>query len=141
MKKHCVPQKYTKKETALLCLGGLGAGLCGGFLGTGGGIVLILLLSHLAKKGVFGEESDVQKDVFATTILCILPMSAVSAVIYFQNGSIDLVSSVPYFLGGAVGGALGALLLSKLKIRTVKIIFALIVIYSGISMILGGARQ
>ena len=74
---------------------GAAAGLINGFFGAGGGIVLVPLLLSWIKLD--------EKKAFATSVWIIFPISALSAVLYLWHGRVDLLSAVPYLLGGFVG--------------------------------------
>ena len=103
----------------LLAAAGLAAGFVNGFLGTGGGIILVFAL------GICGID---QRDRFATVIAVILPLSAISAFFYRAPVS----SAAKWLLPGMLGGAFGALLLDRLDVKRLKSIFAAMVIWAGI---------
>ena len=111
-----------------LALGGVGAGFINGLLGTGGGIIIIFMLSRLFR------DSD-PRDNFATAIASILPMSVVSAGFYLKGGSFAIGDVLTYILPAVIGGIIGALLLCRIKADLLKKIFACLVIYAGVSMI------
>ncbi|MBR5514931.1 MAG: sulfite exporter TauE/SafE family protein [Clostridia bacterium] len=113
----------------LLPLGGLCAGFTNGLLGTGGGIIIIFVLNKI------NEKND-PKDNFASSIASILPMSLVSAGFYLKNSSFLLSELYPYIFPAVIGGITGAFLLCKIKTNVLKKIFACIVIYAGVNMIL-----
>ncbi len=113
----------------LLPLGGLCAGFINGLLGTGGGIIIIFALGKLF------PDSD-PKDNFASAIACILPMSVVSAGFYLTGGSVALGEVGTYILPAIIGGILGALLLCKIKTNLLKKLFALLIIWAGVSMVM-----
>ena len=104
------------------------AGIVNGFLGTGGGIVLMLAFSLLPTK----DEASV-RNKFAEVIAVILPLSLISAFVYGDN--IDLTSASPYIIPGILGGVSGALLLDKLSVKLVKKLFALMIIWAGINFL------
>ncbi len=113
------------KKLALV-LGGVFAGFINGFLGGGGGVVIVSLLLTVIKLD--------QKKSQATALLIILPLTVVSAVVYFIYGNVDW-QTVLYTTAGVVGGGIvGALLLKKLNGNAVKMIFALLLILGGIKM-------
>ncbi len=129
MLKNKTPAPYNSSTKKLLAIAvGLGAGIINGLLGTGGGILIIFASSLL-----FPSLS--KKDIFATSIASILPMSVVSAASYLQNGSFELKDCLIYILPAAVGGIAGAILLDKIKIPLLKKIFAAMVIWAGITMV------
>ena len=102
------------------------AGIVNGFLGTGGGIVLMLALAMLP-----GADDNAVRDRFAAVIAVILPLSLISTVSY--GDSIDFRAAVPYLLPGILGGIVGALLLDRLNVKIIKKLFAIMVIWAGIS--------
>ena len=102
-------------------------GFFNGLLGTGGGILLIFLLGHLPSLD--------KQQVFATTVFCIFLMSLLTAILYYQEGMIDLAFSARTFVPAAIGGALGALLLDKIKPTLLRKLFAVMVLYSGFRMV------
>ncbi len=115
-----------KKKTALIA-GALAAGFINGFLGGGGGVLIVaLLLAVLCLD---------QKNAQATALVIILPLTVVSAVVYFINGSVKWMPTLWATIGVVAGGIVGALLLGKLRNNTVKIIFAVIMIAGGIKML------
>ena len=110
---------------------GLIAGMLNGFLGSGGGIILIFIMGVLLPK----RES---KDIFATAVLSILPMSAVSAYFYHRGGGVDLTEYAPYYSSALFGGVLGAVLLDKIPTALLKTVFALLMLWAGFRAVLGG---
>ena len=103
------------------------SGFVSGFFGAGGGVVLIFALSLLMKNG--------QKKIFAQTALITASFAVVSAVIYQLKGNLPFEAALRYVLPAAIGGAVGAYLLAKLKLNAVKRVFALTVILGGLIMI------
>lgn len=116
-----------KKLFLALC--GTIAGFLNGLLGTGGGIAIIYTLNRL-----FPEEDP--KDNFATSVSAMLPMSVVSAGSYLSAGSFVLGDALVYIPSAVVGGVLGALFLCRIKTGLLKKIFACVVIYAGVNMML-----
>ena len=117
-----------KPRLALLVPGGVIAGFINGFLGTGGGIILVFLLALVLDDG---EDADrAARDRFATVIAVVIPMSLVSALVYSERVSPSLAA--PYILPGMLGGAAGGFLLDRINVKWLKKIFALMVIWAGI---------
>ena len=114
----------SKLHACLLALSAILAGGVNGFLGTGGGIVLMFALSALPE-----NEALAPKDRFATLIAVILPLSLISLASYMDK--LDTAMLSPYLLPGIFGGFAGALLLDKLDVKIVKRLFALMVIWAG----------
>lgn len=112
----------------LACVGALG-GLITGLLGIGGGVLFILGLAI-----VFKEKGKKEK-IFPTSVAAVLPISAATLVSYYLNGSLNINDSYGFIIPSVLGGAIGAFLYGKIKLDSVKKIFAIIVIYSGLSML------
>ncbi len=110
----------------ILLISGILAGFINGFLGGGGGIVAVSVLS-----GVLLLH---QKNANATALLVVLPLSVISAVVYFLQGNVDWHVVLPVTAGVTAGGVAGALLLSKMNGKWVKLVFALVLIAGGIKM-------
>ncbi|MBQ7125330.1 MAG: sulfite exporter TauE/SafE family protein [Clostridia bacterium] len=117
---------YSGKELACLIVLGSVAGLVNGFLGTGGGIILIF-----GAMLFLPSQRERKKEVFAETAAVTLVFSAVSAVIYLIKGQFSFGSSLKFCLPALLGGGLGALLLDKLPTNAVGKIFSVIVIIAG----------
>jgi len=99
------------KRWKYVLAGGL-AGIANGLFGGGGGSVLVPLLTRIC-----GME---QRRAFATSVAVILPMCALSVVIYLLRGGLDIAAAWPYLVGGTVGGWLGGRLF-RLCSKTVPI--------------------
>jgi len=112
-----------------------------GFVGTGGGIVLYFVLKFLLKNNdnintnnPQNTDSDM-KDIMATTVSAVIPMSVISSIVYMIKGRMIYKELLIYLPAALIGGIAGALLLDKLKFKIVKKIFAGMLIYAGIRMI------
>lgn len=104
------------------------AGAANGFFGSGGGLFLVPLFT-----GWLGMQ---QKQAFATSVAVIFPLSAVSAIIYFWKGGIELSAAMPYLLGGAAGGLLSGLCFSWVSVPLLRKAFALLLLWGGIRAVL-----
>ncbi len=115
----------------LLIVGGFFGGLANGLLGAGGGIIMTFVLER-----VMDESEMPKRDIFANVIAATLPISVFSTIIYGVRGHIDVEKFGKFALPAVVGGLAGAYLLSKISTFWLKNIFAILVIWSGIYMIL-----
>ena len=120
---------FIKKLIPVLLLGSL-SGLLIGLLGAGGGIPLVIGL-----RALFGKKVANGKSFYSTTLATMLPLSLYSAYQYAQ--STPLVGALPLSaaLASALGGAMGALLLSGISTGVLGRIFATVVLISGIFMV------
>lgn len=123
--------KFIKKYSPTLLIGAV-AGTVNGLLGAGGGIIITYYLSY-----VLNNDQKSENGVFANAVATMLPISAVSLAIYLFKGYIKINSALLSFLPSAIiGGIAGAFLLTKLKFKTIKTVFAILVTISGIMMVL-----
>ena len=105
---------------------GVLAGVLNGFLGSGGGIIVIFALTAM-----FPEQDE--RDRFVTAVLSVIPMTAVSAFLYvFRDGVEVSAGSVRYYAAALFGGIFGAWLMSKISPKALRLIFAALMIFAGV---------
>ncbi len=102
-------------------------GFINGLLGTGGGIIAVSLLR---KEGCSANAAH------ATSVALMLPISAVSLGVYFCNNGVSLFEYLPLCIPAAAGALFGAKLLKKISSRLLRFLFALLLLYSGIRLLL-----
>lgn len=121
---------FGKKWVSFLifCLLSFLAGGLNGFVGTGGGIIFVYMLGFLT--------DNEKKDSFATSLCATIPISVIALFNYFKSGNVDTELCRSIILPCALGGVLGAFLVDKIKTKYLNGIFAALVIYSGVKMIL-----
>ena len=118
----------TIKDKIILLVCSAFAGLANGFLGGGGGVVVVTLLLTVLKLP--------QKKAQATALLIIVPLTAVSLVVYLLGKDVQWDIVLYSTLGVFLGGTVGALLLNKLQGNTAKILFAVLLVAGGIKMLI-----
>ena len=111
------------KKGRYLLAGGL-AGIANGLFGGGGGSVLVPLLTRYC-----GLD---QRRAFATSVAVILPLCALSVGIYLFRGGLDVMTALPYLIGGTAGGWAGGKWFKGVKILWLKRAFGLLLIYGGV---------
>ena len=117
-----------KGKTMWYALAGAAAGVVNGFFGGGGGQVLVPMLA-----GKCGLD---QRKAFATSVAVIAPLCALSAVVYWFRGQLDLALALPYLAGGLAGGFLGGKLFQKLSMTWLRRGFALLILSGGVNALL-----
>lgn len=110
----------------LFYLWGVTAGALNGLLGAGGGMVVVPIIRRKMNT----------KEAHATSVAIILPICTASAVLYLINGSVTLGDALPYIGWGILGAAVGTFVLQKLSGKLLRIIFALLVIWAGIRLLI-----
>lgn len=124
-------EKKQKKKVlkSLLLVGvGLASGFVNGFFGAGGGLLLVPMITYAAK--------DESKVAHATTLGCVLFMCLASAAIYTFKKEIEIKYIVVCMIGSILGSLPGTKLLRKLKNNIIDLIFAVMLVVSGVFMIL-----
>lgn len=104
------------------------AGFVNGFFGAGGGMVLVPMLIF------FGKVED--KKAFSSAICIILPFCLISLAISALHGVFPLAQSVPYLIGGSVGGVIAGLTFSKISPKLLHIILGILILFGGVRLIL-----
>ena len=112
------------REKGRYLLAGALAGVTNGFFGGGGGSVLVPLLTRYCKLD--------QRKAFATSVAVILPLCALSAAIYLLRGGLDLMTALPYLVGGAAGGWAGGKWFKGMNMVWLRRAFGLLLIYGGV---------
>lgn len=110
---------------------GFFSGLANGLLGAGGGIIVVYALSYS-----LGEKIKDGRDVFANALCVMLPISAVSCVSYAIAGNLTVSGIGVYAIPAIIGGIVGGILLGKIRLTALRKLFAALVIYSGIVLII-----
>ena len=99
-------------------MAGGAAGIVNGFFGGGGGMVLVpLLMSRCALD---------RRHAFASSVAIIFPLCALSAIIYYTRGHLDLI-----------GGLIGGKIFEKIPVVWLKRAFALLILYGAWSALRG----
>ena len=104
------------------------AGAANGLFGAGGGMFLVPLLVSWC-----GME---QRRAFATSVAVILPLSAVSAVVYWMQGGLDPRRSVALSDRWGAGGLIAGRLFRRVRIDRLRRAFGLLILYGGIRAVL-----
>jgi hypothetical protein len=116
------------KPTIKKLLFGGTVGLINGLFGGGGGMVVVPML----KKGMGYSE----KEAHATAIFIIAPVCLVSSITYILGGYLKAWVVIPSAIGVTVGGVLGAHLLNVFPKKVTRYIFATVMLFAGVRMIL-----
>lgn len=111
-----------------LVLIGLAAGVVGGGLGVGGGIIIVPLLVAV---GLDRHRSH------ATSLAAIVLIAVAGAVSFGLSGEIDVALGVTVGIGGVVGSVIGATVMHKTSPRALTIVFGIVLTVAAIRMISG----
>ncbi len=104
-------------------------GILNGTIGTGSGIFFMLCAVIMRKYA--GAECD----MYTLSLMCVTPISLLALCLY-PAGIIEPDFFVPLMLPSIAGGFFGAYLKKRVSTAALSTAFAVLTIYSGISMIL-----
>ncbi len=125
------PKAFARKHlTPSLVLCGLLGGFINGLVGAGAGIVFVFVLRYLFSEG----GADGERDIFALSLSAVFFVTLFSVFFYLANGNMHISSASSLILPAALGGLAGAVLLGKINTALLRAVFAVLIIYSGFSM-------
>lgn len=104
-------------------------GIMSGFLGIGGGSVLVPIMALIWKIE--------QHVAIATSLAVILPTALVGSVMYQHHGNFDLLLAIKITLGSILGAYIGSTIACRLPAATLRILFGGLLIVLGIWMVIG----
>lgn len=108
------------------------AGVLSGLLGIGSGAVKVLAMDQ-AMKIPFKVSTTTSNFMIGVT-------AAASAGIYLRNGCIDPALAMPVMLGVLLGALTGARVLPGAKVRTLRIVFGVVIAALAVEMIFQGVK-
>jgi uncharacterized protein len=108
------------------------AGVLSGLLGIGSGAVKVLAMDQ-AMKIPFKVSTTTSNFMIGVT-------AAASAGIYLRNGYIDPALAMPVMLGVLLGALTGARVLPGAKVRTLRIVFGVVIAALAVEMIFQGVK-
>lgn len=121
-----------RTKSAVLAATSFASGALNATIGAGGGILLTVALGRLCR-----DSFDDKRDVYVNSQAAMIPGCALSCIIYATEGMFSLTKALPLAISAAIGGILGSLLLNKISSSFIGKLFAALVIWSGIRMIIG----
>lgn len=119
-----------KKSLPIIASASVAAGFCNALIGAGGGILLTLVMG-----AVIGDSFSDRRQLLVTSQAAMIPCCLLSAMIYAMGGGLDTSNFIVFAIPALLGGALGSLLLDKIKPKWIGRIFSVLVIWSGLRMI------
>lgn len=113
-----------KRKVWALVLAGAVAGAVSGLFGAGGGMVLVPLLSLLAKMP--------EERLFPSSISIILPVCLVSIAVTAFSAGIPWREALWYLPGSALGGAAAGLWGEKIPTKLLHRLLGILILWGGI---------
>lgn len=122
-----MPEPRTADAWKLILIG-VAAGVVGGGLGVGGGIILVPLLV------IVGFD---QHRAHATSLAAIVLIAIAGALRFGISGEMALGLGITVGIGGVVGSVIGASIMHRISPRSLTVVFAFVLLVAAIRMITG----
>lgn len=123
----------TFQTIIILILIGLSAGIMSGFVGIGGGVVMVPAMVYIL--GLSQHEAQ------GTSLLLMLPPIGILAVMnYYKAGQVNIGYGVIIALAFVVGGYYGSKIALKLSPAMVKLIFGVLMLYVSFRLVYSGYK-
>jgi uncharacterized protein len=110
-----------------LVLIGAAAGVVGGGLGVGGGIIIVPLLVFVG----LGRHR-----AHATSLSAIVFIAAAGALSFGASGEIDLLAGVIIGIGGIIGSVTGTTVMHRVSARALTLVFGVVLLVAGIRLVM-----
>ena len=117
------------QEMLILTLIGLAAGVFGGMVGLGGGVIMIPAMIYFLGQSQISAQG--------TSLAVMLPPVGILAVMnYYKSGQINLKYAIIIAIAFTIGGYFGSKIALNIPVATVKKIFGLALIAIALKMII-----
>jgi uncharacterized membrane protein YfcA len=124
----------TLQEVLILMAIGLAAGAMSGFVGIGGGVIIVPALIYLMGMSQHAAQG--------TSLLLMLPPIGILAVMqYWKAGEMNWKYGAIIAIAFILGGYFGSKLALKLSPSLVKLIFGVLMLYISVKMIYSGYKS
>ncbi len=128
--KYSSPSKSSRvKRSVFAAFVGVLLGGVNGIFGAGGGMLAVPALTF-----ILGYDD---KSAHAAAIALILPLCAISVIVYSLKATFDMSVVLPTSIGVFIGGLIGAILLKKIPAEWLSFVFYGLMLFSGIKMMMG----
>jgi uncharacterized membrane protein YfcA len=124
------PHAFSEGRRRTAAAVSVGAGAVSGLLGVGGGILNVPILHVL-----LGMRFD---RAVATSVYIFGLTAAAAAIVYYARGDVDVTVAGAAVIGTAFGAACGAYLADKVNRRLLQAVFAALLLYVGVRMVMRG---
>lgn len=121
-------------QTILILIAiGVGAGILSGFVGVGGGVVIVPALMYVFSMSQYEAQGT-------SLFVLLLPVGILAVQNYWKSGNVNwtfgLVIAITFVLGGYVGSRLAL----KISPAIVKLVFGVLMAYVAVKMIASGVK-
>lgn len=126
--KESAPTKLAPKQLLIGAAIGLGAGLASGYVGVGGGFIMVPLMLSLL--GVSMRQAS------GTSLIAVMILAVPGVIEQGMLGNIDYMAGIVVAIGSIPGAIVGARLVSKVPERALRFVFGGFLIVSAVLLLL-----
>ena len=120
-------------SSLIMVVVGLVAGILGGMLGIGGGVIIIPALIY-----IFGMSQQMSQGT--TLALMLPPIGALAAYVYWKNGFVNWQAAGLICLGFVIGGYFGAKIAMSCPTALLKKLFGVLLLIISLQLIFSPAK-
>jgi uncharacterized protein len=113
---------------------GIGAGILSGFVGIGGGVVIVPALMHVFSMSQYEAQGT-------SLFILLLPVGILAVQNYWKAGNVNWQFGLVVALTFVAGGYLGSKLALRINPAIVKLVFGILMAYVSIKMITSGVKS
>lgn len=110
---------------------GIMAGILSGFVGIGGGVVIVPALMYTLSMSQYEAQGT-------SLFILLLPVGILAVMNYYKSGNINWQFGIIVAAAFVIGGYIGSKLALRISPSIVKIVFGILMTYVSIKMILSG---
>ena len=117
----------------ILLMIGVAAGCLSGFIGIGGGLLIVPALMYFMGMSQMAAQGT-------SLALMLPPIGALAVMNYWKAGELDVKAAGIMVIAFVIGGYLGSKLALSINPMKVRLAFGLLMLYAALKMILSAAR-
>jgi len=117
----------------ILVVIGLGAGILSGFVGIGGGVVIVPALMYAFSMSQYEAQGT-------SLFVLLLPVGILAVQNYWKAGNVNWTFGLVVALTFVVGGYVGSKLALRINPAIVKLVFGILMAYVSVKMITTGIK-
>lgn len=120
--------RFTGKRVVGAIAVGLVAGLCAGYIGVGGGFIMVPMMTSLL--GVSMRKAS------GTSLIAIIILSIPGVITQAMLGNVDFIAGIALAVGSIPGAVIGAKFVKKVPERQLRFLFAIFLFIAAVVLLL-----
>ncbi len=131
-----IPYIYTMDTQSIVILIaiGIGAGMLSGFVGVGGGVVIVPALMYAFSMSQYEAQGT-------SLFVLLLPVGILAVQNYWKSGNVNWSFGLIIALTFVIGGYIGSKIALRINPAIVKLVFGILMAYVSIKMIATGVKS